>query len=137
MFRLQADTGRRPAYTDPINPGVQRDFAAASLLVRVGLYHVFSKKPGDYFNPRFPGMKPVRPGDLQKTPTVPIVFKAVGRCALYYNRRLDTLGTGRRCLQVLPSTTIWLEPRGARMRFGLTSGSAAGTTTISARKRFR
>ena len=48
-FRFQADTGVQAAYTDPINPLFNSDFAAASLLVRGWIYACVFAKSGELF----------------------------------------------------------------------------------------
>ena len=48
-FRFQADTGLQAAYTDPINPLVQRRLSAAALFVRRRLHARLFAESGELF----------------------------------------------------------------------------------------
>ncbi len=79
-FRLQADTGRQAAYTDPINPVFNATSPQPLYSFASGYTHVFSQNLVNYFNPAFSWYESLfGPGDLQKTlDAFPIVLQGSG-----------------------------------------------------------
>jgi hypothetical protein len=88
-FRLQADTGRQAAFTDPINPIFDAYSPQPLYSFASGYTHVFSQNLVNYFNPAFSWYQSLfGPSDLPATLNAfPIVLQGSGA-----NAPFTTLG---------------------------------------------
>src|SRR5580693_998875 len=120
-FRLQADTGRQAAYTDPINPVFNATSPQPLYSFASGYTHVFSQNLVNYFNPAFSWYESLfGPTNFQKTlAAFPIVLQGSGANPFTPIGGLDnTWVQGRRASRFFINDNLAWSHGAHELRFG-------------------